>query len=177
MAAEREPSLATVVLPHLDAAYNLARWIMGGAEDAEDVVQEAMVRAITYFPSFRGGNARAWLLQIVRNTAYSALRGKRGVRLVPLADEVGDDEDPGVELVDPADDPEIALIRARDRQRVDALLERLPLGLRETLVMRELEGLSYREIAEITDVPIGTVMSRLWRARRWLAGAVEGETK
>jgi RNA polymerase sigma-70 factor (ECF subfamily) len=176
MAAEREPSLATVVLPHLDAAYNLARWIMGGAEDAEDVVQEAMVRAITYFPSFRGGNARAWLLQIVRNTAYSALRAKRGVRLVPLADE-GDDEDPGIELADPADDPEIALIRARDRQRVDALLERLPLGLRETLVMRELEGLSYREIAEITDVPIGTVMSRLWRARRWLAAAVEGEAK
>ncbi|HZU90810.1 MAG TPA: sigma-70 family RNA polymerase sigma factor [Stellaceae bacterium] len=177
MAAERESSLSTVVLPHLDAAYNLARWIMGGAEDAEDVVQEAMVRAITYFPSFRGGNARAWLLQIVRNTAYSALRAKRGAPLVPLADEVGDGEDPGTELVDPADDPEVALIRARDRRRVDALLERLPLGLRETLVMRELEGLSYREIAEITDVPIGTVMSRLWRARRWLAGAVEGETK
>jgi RNA polymerase sigma-70 factor (ECF subfamily) len=175
MAAEREPSLATVVLPHLDAAYNLARWIMGGAEDAEDVVQEAMVRAITYFPSFRGQNARAWLLQIVRNTAYSALRARRGVRLVPLADEAGDDGDPSVDLVDPADNPEIALIRARERQQVDTLIAQLPLGLRETLILRELEELSYREIAEVTAVPVGTVMSRLWRARRLLADAVAGD--
>jgi RNA polymerase sigma-70 factor (ECF subfamily) len=171
MAAQPELSPSAVVLPHLDAAYNLARWIMGGAEDAEDVVQEAMVRALTYFPSFRGRNARAWLLQIVRNTAYSALRARRGARLVPLADEVGDDENSSIELVDPADDPEVALIRTRERQQVDALIERLPLGLRETLILRELEELSYREIAEVTAVPVGTVMSRLWRARRLLAQA------
>jgi RNA polymerase sigma-70 factor (ECF subfamily) len=175
MATESELSLSAVVLPHLDAAYNLARWIMGGAEDAEDVVQEALVRALTYFPSFRGRNARAWLLQIVRNTAYSALRARRGLRLVPLAEEAGDDDDPGVALVDPADDPEIALIRARDRRQVDALIARLPLELREALILRELEELSYREITEVTGAPIGTVMSRLWRARRWLAGTVAGD--
>ena len=174
MAAEPEPSLSAMVLPHLDAAYNLARWIMGSAEDAEDVVQEAMVRALTYFSSFRGRNARAWLLQIVRNTAYSALRTRRGLRLVPLADEGEEDAPAGVELVDPADTPETALIRSRDREQVDALIARLPLGLRETLVMRELEELSYREIADVTGVPIGTVMSRLWRARRLLADAVAG---
>ena len=177
MAADPEPSPSAVVLPHLDAACNLARWIMGNVEDAEDVVQEAMVRALTYFPSFRGRNARAWLLQIVRNTAYSALRARRGLRLVPFAQETGGDDDPGVELADPGDDPEVALIRARDRRQLDTLIERLPLGLRETLVMRELEELSYREIAQITEVPIGTVMSRLWRARRLLAGAVGGETR
>jgi RNA polymerase sigma-70 factor (ECF subfamily) len=177
MAADPEPSPSAVVLPHLDAAYNLARWIMGNVEDAEDVVQEAMVRALTYFPSFRGRNARAWLLQIVRNTAYSALSARRGLRLVPFAGETGGDEDPGVEPADPGDDPEAALIRARDRRQLDHLIERLPLGLRETLVMRELEELSYREIAQITGVPIGTVMSRLWRARRLLAGAVGGETR
>ncbi|MGH7037802.1 MAG: sigma-70 family RNA polymerase sigma factor [Stellaceae bacterium] len=177
MAAEPEPSPSAVLLPHLDAACNLARWIMGGVEDAEDVVQEAMVRALTYFPSFRKGSARAWLLQIVRNTAYSVLRTRRGVRLVPLAEETGEDDDPGVALIDPGDDPEVALIRVRDRELLDTLIERLPLGLRETLVMRELEELSYREIAEITDVPIGTVMSRLWRARRLLAGAIGGEAR
>lgn len=177
MAAEPEPSPSGVLLPHLDAAYNLARWIMGSVEEAEDVVQEAMVRALTYFPSFRGRNARAWLLQIVRNTAYSSLRTRRGVRLVPLAEEAGENDDPGVELADPGDDPEAALIRARDLRRLDALIERLPLGVRETLVMRELEELSYREIAQITEVPIGTVMSRLWRARRLLAGAAGGETR
>lgn len=169
----RHNRFETVALPHLDAAYNLARWIMGNAEDAEDVVQAAMVRAVTYFPSFRGQNARAWLLKIVRNKAYSALRARRGLRFVPLAEECSDDHDPGVELVDPGDDPEAALIRARGRQQVDALIAGLPLRLREMLVMRELEELSYREIAEITDVPIGTVMSRLHRARCRLFRASE----
>lgn len=164
-------SFASVALPHLDAAYNLARWLTGSREEAEDVVQEAMLRALTYFPSFRGGNARAWVLQIVRNTAYAALNinMKRGMRLVPLADAA--DGAPAFEPVEPGDDPEAALLRVRERQELDRLLEALPVELRETLVLRELEEMSYREIAQVTEAPIGTVMSRLWRARRMLAAA------
>jgi RNA polymerase sigma-70 factor, ECF subfamily len=157
---------AAVALPHLDAAFNLARWLTGSAADAEDVVQEAMVRALMYFPSFRGGSSRAWILQIVRNTAYGALKARRGERMAGRAslDEATAIED----IPDPADDPEKALILSDALDRIDALLEALPLELRETLVLRELEELSYREIAQVTAVPIGTVMSRLWRARRML---------
>src|SRR6185437_5400133 len=161
-------AFAAVALPHLDAAFNLARWLTGSRADAEDVVQEAMVRALTYFPSYRGGSGRAWILQIVRNTAYGVLesRGERGVG------HTGHDESAAVaSLPDPADDPEKALILADDLRRMDALIARLPLELRETLVLRELEELSYRQIAQITAAPIGTVMSRLWRARRLLAQA------
>ncbi|HUZ73092.1 MAG TPA: sigma-70 family RNA polymerase sigma factor [Stellaceae bacterium] len=161
-------SFAAVALPHLDAAYNLARWLMGSADEAEDVVQEAMLRALTYFPSYRGVNARAWVLQIVRNTAMAALRMRRGLNLVPLAAE---DCAPAPEPADSGDDPEAALIRARARQQLDGLLGTLPVELREALVLRELEELSYREIAQVTEAPIGTVMSRLWRARRMLAAA------
>jgi RNA polymerase sigma-70 factor, ECF subfamily len=160
---------AAVALPHLDAAYNLARWLTGSAADAEDVVQEAMVRALTYFPGYRGGNARAWVLQIVRNTALAALGVKARARLVPLASE--DDGSGLPEPADPGDDPETALIRVRERRELGRLLGDLPVELREALVLRELEELSYRDIAEITDAPIGTVMSRLWRARRMLAAA------
>lgn len=162
-------TFAAVALPHLDAAYNLARWLMGSAAEADDVVQEAMLRALTYFPSYRGVNARAWVLQIVRNTAIAALQVKRGIRLVPLAAE-----EPGMIVPEPADsgdDPEAALIRARERNELDRLIETLPPELREALVLRELEELSYREIAQVTEAPIGTVMSRLWRARRMLATA------
>ena len=165
-------SFAAVALPHLDAAYNLARWLMGSAEEADDVVQEAMLRALTYFPSFRGVNARAWVLQIVRNTAIASLRVRRGIRIVPLvAEEAGVPEPP-----DLGDDPEAALIRARERKTLDRMIEALPPALREALVLRELEELSYREIAQVTEAPIGTVMSRLWRARRMLAAAArEGD--
>ncbi len=113
-------SFASVALPHLDAAMNLARWLTGSREEAEDVVQEAMLRALTYFPSFRGGNARAWVLQIVRNTAYAALGVKRGLRQVPLADPA--DDAPGFEPVEPGDDPETALLRVRERRALDRLL-------------------------------------------------------
>ena len=164
-------SFASVALPHLDAAYNLARWLTGSREEAEDVVQEAMLRALTYFPSFRGGNARAWVLQIVRNTAYAALKVKRGLKLVPLGAEV--DGGAPIEPVDPGDDPEAALLRARERNELERLLDALPIELRETLVLRELQELSYREIAEVTEAPIGTVMSRLWRARRMLVAAAQ----
>jgi len=164
-------SFASVALPHLDAAYSLARWLTGSRDEAEDVVQEAMLRALTYYPSFRGGNARAWVLQIVRNAAYGALKLKRGLKLVPLGAEV--DGSAPIEPVDPGDDPEAALLRARERNELERLLDALPIELRETLVLRELQELSYREIAEVTEAPIGTVMSRLWRARRMLVAAAQ----
>jgi RNA polymerase sigma-70 factor, ECF subfamily len=167
-------SFETVVLPHLDAAHSLARWLMRDAEAAQDIVQEAMVRALTYFPSFRGTNARGWLLQIVRNTAYNSMNLNRGIHMVPITTD--DDEESGMpELPSGDDDPEASLIRARDRGQVRQLIGALPVELRETLVLRELEEVSYKEIAEVTRTPIGTVMSRLWRARRLLAAAVQGE--
>jgi RNA polymerase sigma-70 factor (ECF subfamily) len=168
-------SFEAVALPHLDAAYNLARWLMRNAADAEDVVQEAMLRALTYFSSFRGVNPRGWLLQIVRNTAYASRKLDRGMIPVPLADEADGELSGGVEIADPGDDPEVALIRKSDRRQVDRLLAALPVDLREVLVLREIEELSYKEIAQITEAPIGTVMSRLWRARRLLAASASVE--
>jgi len=167
----------TVILPHLDAAYNLARWLTRNAADADDVVQEAFLRAVTYFGGFRGTNPRAWLLQIVRNTAYGSKKLVRGAVLVALPGDAGPDEPAAPELVDPGDDPETALVRQRDQQRAQRLLAALPAELRETLVLREIEELSYKEIAEITEVPIGTVMSRLWRGRQILTAAVKDEER
>ena len=174
-ASSRDGNFEAVVLPHLDAAHNLARWLMRDSAAAEDVLQEAMLRALTYFSSFRGTNPRGWLLQIVRNTAYSALKPEHAVALVPIAAEA----EPGAiaedELVSAEADPETALIDAQGRRRAVRLIASLPLELRETLVLRELEELSYKEIAEITRTPIGTVMSRLWRARRMVVAAAARE--
>jgi RNA polymerase sigma factor (sigma-70 family) len=159
------------ILVHLDAANNLAHWLLRNPAEAEDVVQEAVLRAFSYFSSFRGTNARAWLLQIVRNAAYATMKKSQGIHMVPLRDETNDTEDidQGVDLIDPADDPETTLLRNEAHRQVDLLLGRLPVDLRECLVLRELEELSYKEIAEITAVPVGTVMSRLWRGRRLLS--------
>jgi RNA polymerase sigma-70 factor, ECF subfamily len=170
--AEESP-FASVALPHLDAAFNLAQWLTGNRADAEDVVQEAMLRALTYFRGFRGGSGRAWILQIVRHTAYGALKARRGERVVlAYTDEAGEIE----EVADLADGPERILIRAAELSRIDAMIARMPMELREVLVLRELEELSYREIAQVTAAPIGTVMSRLWRARQLLAKAcAQGE--
>ena len=170
--ASGEDSFEAVVLPHLDAAYNLARWLMREPAAAEDVVQEAALRALTYFASFKGVNPRAWLLQIVRNTAYASQRLDRGVQLVPIGEPGEAGAVAEADLVSAADDPEASLIRARGERQVRALIAALPVELREPLVLRELEELSYKEIAEITRTPIGTVMSRLFRARRLLAQAV-----
>jgi RNA polymerase sigma-70 factor (ECF subfamily) len=174
-APPRNDSFEAVMLPLLDAAHNLARWLMREETAAEDVVQEAMLRALTYFPSFRGENPRAWLLQIVRNTAFDALKLDRSARFVPLAQSPDDDE-AGIDLPSGEDDPETSLIKLRDRHRLQDLIAGLPVELRETMVLRELEELSYKEIAEVTQTPIGTVMSRLWRARRaLLRAAAEAE--
>ena len=152
------------ILPHLDAAYNLARWLVRDPASAEDIVQEAMLRALRYHAGLRG-EAKPWLLQIVRNVAYAALAGRRKAAEVPLDDDMP-------EPSDPADDPEAALNRQQDQTRLDRALAALPDELRECLVLRELEDLSYKEIAQVTGVAIGTVMSRLWRARRAMAETV-----
>ena len=168
----RKDSFEAVVLPHLDAAHNLARWFMRDAEAAEDVLQDAIVRALTYFPTFKGINRRGWLLQIVRNAAYGSKRVDRGIRMVPIAISEGDPNGVAAGIPSGDDDPEASLIKARGHCHVRQLIAALPIELRETLVLRELEELSYKEIAEVTQTPIGTVMSRLWRARRMLTKIV-----
>ncbi len=163
-----------VILPHLDAAYNLARWLTRNVTEADDVVQEAVLRAVTYFSGFRGTNPRAWLLQIVRNTAYASKKPRSGAVLVALpAEDAGTPYMP--ELADPGDDPETALMRQQDRQRITRLLATLPVDLRETVILREIEELSYKEIAQVTETPIGTVMSRLWRGRQMLTASLKAE--
>jgi RNA polymerase sigma-70 factor (ECF subfamily) len=149
-----------VVLPHLDAAFNLARWILRGRNDAEDVAQEAMLRAFRFFSGFHGGDVRAWLLQIVRNSCYSWLEKNRPMELSAEFDE---------ELYsEPGATPESLAIAGDNRERLTRALEELPPRFREVLVLRELEGCSYKEIAAITSMPIGTVMSALARARQRL---------
>ncbi|GAC1347374.1 MAG: hypothetical protein NVSMB18_32150 [Acetobacteraceae bacterium] len=159
-----------IVLPHLDAAYNLARWLIRDPTLAEDVVQDATVRALGYFSSYRGGDGRAWLLRIVRNTAYAALaaRTRECARSLDQAGAGLDCEPVALQVADPADDPETALAHRQDLGTLDRALGALPIELRECLVLRELEELSYKEVAHVTGLPIGTVMSRLWRARRAL---------
>ena len=157
------------ILPHLDSAANFARWKLRDATLAEDVVQEAMLRAFTYFPGFRGGDGRAWLLQIVRNVAVTALVGR-------TVASVSVDDDMVLEMPDPSDNPEQANSARQGRELLARALAALPDELRECLVLREFEELSYKEIAEVVGVPMGTVMSRLWRARQALLGSgLEGQ--
>lgn len=154
------------ILPHLDAAYNLARWLIGNERDAEDVTQEACLRAFKFFDGFRGGDARAWLLTIVRRAAWTWLRSNRRHEEAVEFDE---------ELhggLDVSASPEVSLIRAGDVEAVRQAIATLPAVFREVLVLRELEDCSYKEIADIAGVPIGTVMSRLTRARRQLQAAL-----
>jgi RNA polymerase sigma-70 factor (ECF subfamily) len=150
------------VLPHLDAGYNLARFLMRNDHDAEDVVQEASLRAFRFFENFRGENSRAWFLQIVRNTSFTLLKKNR-----PAEMNVEFDEQQHGEQI-PTMEPGISLDRAQDRQTVRAAIEQLSPEFREAITLRELEGASYKEIAAIAGVPIGTVMSRIARARHQL---------
>jgi RNA polymerase sigma-70 factor, ECF subfamily len=153
-----------LVLPHVDAAFNLARWLLRGRTDAEDVAQEALLRACRFIRGFHGGDARAWLLQIVRNTCYTWLEKNRPMELSMEFDEK-------IHLQACAT-PETLAIAGDDRERLILALETLPPRFREVLVLRELEGCSYKEIAAITSLPIGTVMSSLSRARRQLHSAL-----
>ena len=168
MTAKRDSrDFEKTVLPHLDGAYSLARWLMRSAPEAEDVVQDAMLCALTYFRTFNGTNARAWTRQIVRNTAYAELRKQRDAPVMNWLDTVAPSFDLET-LTDPCVDPEALLAQAQERRRLQALLEELPAALRECIIRREFSGLSYKEIATISETPIGTVMSRLSRARRML---------
>jgi RNA polymerase sigma-70 factor (ECF subfamily) len=149
-----------LVLPHLDAAYNLARWLTRNDHDAEDVVQEAFLRAYRYFDGLRGGETRPWLLAIVRNTCFTWLKRNRPT-------EIASDDGTAIDMaVDPAAvDPEQASLRNAESKALADAIAALPLAYREVLILRELEELSYKEIARIAEIPIGTVMSRLARAR------------
>ena len=156
---------ANVVLPHLGDAYSLARWLTGNRADAEDVVQDACLRAFRAVGGFAGGSARAWMLTIVRNCAYAWLRKNRPAAVVPVED-LESAEAAQARPGDPeTETPETALIAKADGARLAAAIAALPDPFRETLVLRDVQGLDYREIAEVTGVPMGTVMSRLARAR------------
>lgn len=150
------------IMPHFSAAYSFARWLMRNDDAAQDAVQEAYLRAFRFFDSFHGSNGRAWLLAIVRNTCWSYLRHERAHESVEVFDQeiYGSDSE--------EDNPERCLIIRDETASLRACIDSLPVEYRETVVLREIEQLSYKEIAEITSVPIGTVMSRLCRARRQL---------
>jgi RNA polymerase sigma-70 factor, ECF subfamily len=166
-----------LALPHLDAAYNLARWLTRDPHDADDLVQSAYLRAYRFADSYRGGDARAWLLTIVRNTFYTALRDRR-----PQQGDVSFDEalhgGDGDELLmqESGTDP-AGIVASRDVGRsVNQALSQLPPAFREVLVLKEMDDLSYKQIAEVADIPIGTVMSRLARARKLLLSYLQRDT-
>lgn len=162
--AEDRARFEQLVLPHLDAAFNLAVWILSSRTDAEDVTQDAMLRAFRFFEGFHGGDARAWLLQIVRNTCYTWLEKNRRMKMTDQFDEE-------VHMQSSAT-PESITIAGDDRGRLTQALQTIPPRFREVIILRELEGCSYKEIAAITSIPIGTVMSSLSRARRQLHSAL-----
>jgi RNA polymerase sigma-70 factor, ECF subfamily len=168
-ADENRQRFERLALPHLDAAYNLARWLTRNDHDAQDVVQEAFERAMRYIHGLRGDDARAWLLQIVRHTCFSWLKQNRPVGQVVLDDA----EEAWQDIAAPAaDEPPAVVVRKEDKQQINAAIAGLPVAYREVLVLRELEDFSYAEIARIADIPVGTVMSRLSRARGLLRVAL-----
>jgi RNA polymerase sigma-70 factor, ECF subfamily len=150
------------ISPHLGAAYNLALWMTRNPADAEDIVQDAFLRAFSAFESFRGEEPKAWLLAIVRNTTLTWLKRSKGSQMA--FDDLPERENPR----EPSPGPEAQLLASCDRDQVRNALQQLPPDFREALILRELEGLSYREIATLAGVPMGTVMSRLSRGREWL---------
>ena len=164
-------SFETAVLPHLDAAYNLARWLTRNDADAQDVVQEAYLRAFRFFGGFHGEDGRAWLLGIVRNTSYTWMQQNRSAQLnTPLNDEVHEVRSDDM-------NPEAPLLQKADAQTLRHAVEELPLEFREVLVLRELDEMSYKQIAAVADLPLGTVMSRLARARKRLQQILASHTQ
>ena len=156
----RRERFEQAVLPHLDAAYSLARWLTRNDQDAQDVTQEACLRAFRFFDGYQGGNMRSWLLTILRNTCYTWLhQNRRGNSTEEFNEEVHSPEFSG------STDPEIQVMASADKETLRCALEQLPDAFREALVLREIEGMSYKEIADVTSVSLGTVMSRLARAR------------
>jgi RNA polymerase sigma factor (sigma-70 family) len=176
---DRNSQFSAVVLPHLPDALTTALWLTGDRADAEDVVQEACLRAFRAIATFTGGNARAWVLAIVRNTAHSWLQKNRRAGLVAVDDLEADERvqaERGADIEELSSvTPEADLIARADQAHLRAEIEKLPPEFREALVLRDIQGLEYREIAEITSVPVGTVMSRLARARRRLVTALSQE--
>ncbi len=173
-----QANFRAVVLPHLADAYALARWLTGNATDAEDVVQEACLRAFRGMSGFAGGNARAWLLTITRHAAFTWLGKNRSPALV-VVDDLEEVERRELSRGVPSehcDTPETALIAKADAERLEAAIAQLPLPFREALVLRDVQGLDYREIAQVTKAPIGTVMSRLARARHRLMASIAVES-
>ena len=156
------------VMPHLDAAYNLARWLTRNEYDAQDMVQEACLRAFRFFGGFHGSDARAWLLTIVRNTCYTWLKRNKSAELS------GDFEEVVLMMESDEPDPEASHLLKVQKQLLNEAIEKLPIEFREVVILRELEELSYKEIASITGAPIGTVMSRLSRARKRLSSYLRG---
>jgi RNA polymerase sigma factor (sigma-70 family) len=157
-----------MALQHMDAAYNLARWLTRNAQDADDVVQESFLKAFRHFDSFRGGDGRAWLLAIVRNASYTWLKSKHAGQLESFDEErdYGEQYESSANTLSPGrDDPQQRLLQQEQRALIDAAIKTLPFEFREVLVLREMENFSYKEIADIIGIPIGTVMSRLARAR------------
>ena len=167
--AEDRVRFEQLVLPHVDAAFNLARWLLRRREDAEEVAQEALLRACRFIRGFHGGDGRAWLLRIVRNTCYSWLEKNRSRELMVEFDEEAHPR--------PVATPESIAMADEDRERLTRALESMPPRFREIIVLRELEGCSYKEIAAITSIPIGTVMSSLSRARRQLCSALTSSSR
>jgi RNA polymerase sigma-70 factor (ECF subfamily) len=159
------------ILPHLDAAYNLARWLVRSPADADDVVQESFLRALRFFDGFRGGDSRAWILKIVRNTCYSWVRKNRPTELAEEFDETIHSGEGSTQ------DAEGMLVLRAESERMRKALEALPVTFREVLVLREIEELSYKEICDVTAMPMGTVMSSLSRARRRLREQLETGTR
>jgi RNA polymerase sigma-70 factor (ECF subfamily) len=160
---DRRRRFEAQVMPHLDAAYRFARWLAHSPNDAEDVVQDAMLRAFRGFDALRGSDVKAWLLTIVRNCHFTAAKQQQRRAAVALPEE--HDTEDGQALIEPSPDPESASI-LRDQQRtLERLIAALPEDHREVLILREIEDMDYREIAAVTNIPLGTVMSRLARAR------------
>lgn len=171
------PRFERLLATHLDAAWNLARWLTHNPQDAEDCVQDACLRAWRFFDGFRGGDERAWLLAIVRNSCYSFLQRRRDLAgmMEYNADIDSLDQQEGVDFPSESPTPEMQLLRQADAQRIEHAIQSLPPEYREVLVLREMEELPYKQIADIAGIPIGTVMSRLARARARLRLKLQAE--